>query len=74
MQIKDFLGLQMAHVPEHYLQKVGALFMALPTINVGDAAIGIVTLGILVFWPRLGIRLPRPPSGLAGWLRGDGNC
>ncbi len=24
MQIKDFLGLQMAHVPEHYLQKVGA--------------------------------------------------
>ena len=42
MQIKDFLGLQMAHVPEHYLQKVGALFMALPTINVGDAAIGIV--------------------------------
>ncbi len=26
MQIKDFLGLQMAHVPEHYLQKVGALF------------------------------------------------
>ncbi|MGU0160034.1 SulP family inorganic anion transporter [Escherichia coli] len=35
--------------PETYLQKVGALFMALPTINVGDAAIGIVTLGILVF-------------------------
>lgn len=24
--------------------------MALPTINVGDAAIGIVTLGILVFY------------------------
>ncbi|MTD86309.1 hypothetical protein GLP06_24590, partial [Escherichia coli] len=44
--------------PEHYLQKVGALFMALPTINVGDAAIGLVTLGIPVFWPRLGIRLP----------------
>lgn len=54
MQIKDFLGLQMAHVPEHYLQKVGALFMALPTINLGDAAIGVVTLGILIFWPRLG--------------------
>ena len=63
MQIKDFL----AHVPEHYLQKVGALFMALPTINVGDAAIGIVTLGILVFWPRLGIRLPgHLPALLAG--------
>ena len=58
MQIKDFLGLQMPHVPEHYLQKVGALFMALPTANLGDAAIGIVTLGTLIVWPRLGIRLP----------------
>lgn len=57
MQIKDFLGLQIAHVPEHYLQKVGALFMALPTVNIGDAAIGVVTLGTLIFWPRLGIRL-----------------
>ncbi|MCV2513665.1 C4-dicarboxylic acid transporter DauA [Leclercia pneumoniae] len=58
MQIKDFLGLQLTHVPEHYLQKVGALAMALPTVNVGDAAIGIVTLGTLILWPRLGIRLP----------------
>lgn len=67
MQIKDFLGLQMAHVPEHYLQKVGALFMALPTINFGDAAIGVVTLGILIFWPRTGIRLPgHLPALLAG--------
>ena len=39
-------------------QKVAALAMALPTINVGDAAIGVVTPGILILWPRLGIRLP----------------
>lgn len=66
MQIKDFLGLQMAHVPEHYLQKVGALFMALPTVNIGDAAIGVVTLGTLIFWPRLGIRLPGHLPALLG--------
>jgi len=67
MQIKDFLGLEMAHVPEHYLQKVGALAMAVPTLNPGDAAIGIVTLGVLVFWPRFGIRLPpHLPALLAG--------
>lgn len=62
MQIKDFLGLQMPHVPEHYLQ----LAMALPTINVGDAAIGVVTLGILILWPRLGIRLPGHLPALLG--------
>ena len=67
MQIKDFLGLQMPHVPEHYLQKVGALVMALPTVNPGDAAIGIVTLATLVLWPRLRLRLPgHLPALLAG--------
>lgn len=67
MQIKDFFGLQLPHMPEHYWQKVGALFMALPTINPGDAAIGVVTLAILIFWPRLGIRLPgHLPALLAG--------
>lgn len=56
----------MPHVPEHYLQKVAALAMALPTINVGDAAIGVVTLGILILWPRLGIRLPGHLPALLG--------
>ena len=67
MQIKDFLGLQVAHMPEHYLQKVGALAMALSSINLGDAAIGVVTLGTLILWPRLRIRLPgHLPALLAG--------
>lgn len=67
MQIKDFFGLSLTHMPEHYWQKVGALVMALPTLNPGDAAIGVVTLAILIFWPRLGIRLPgHLPALLAG--------
>lgn len=32
--------------------------MTLPITNVGDTAIGIVTLDILVSWLHLGIRLP----------------
>lgn len=67
MQIKDFLGLHITQMPEHYWQKVGALMMALPSMNIGDAAIGVVTLGILVIWPRLGVRLPgHLPALLAG--------
>ncbi|EKM6378143.1 C4-dicarboxylic acid transporter DauA [Cronobacter sakazakii] len=67
MQIKDFFGLEIAHMPEHYLPKVAALAVALPGLNPGDAAIGIVTLGVLVFWPRFGIRLPgHLPALLAG--------
>ncbi|ELQ6019259.1 C4-dicarboxylic acid transporter DauA [Cronobacter turicensis] len=67
MQIKDFFGLEIAHMPEHYLPKVAALAVALPGLNPGDAAIGIVTLGTLIIWPRLGIRLPgHLPALLAG--------
>ena len=40
--------------------------MALPTANMGDAAIGIVTLGTLIVWPRLGIRLRHLPALLLG--------
>lgn len=58
MQVKDFLGLQLSHAPEHYLQKVAALVMALPTLHPGDTAIGIATLTVLILWPRLGLRLP----------------
>lgn len=48
-------------------KKVGVLFMVLPTVNIGDATIGVVTLGTLIFWPRLGIRLPgHLPALLAG--------
>lgn len=67
MQVKDFFGLTLEHVPEHYLNKVAALAMAMPTINLGDAAIGVVTLTVLILWPRLGIRLPgHLPALLAG--------
>ncbi|EOY5418163.1 C4-dicarboxylic acid transporter DauA [Cronobacter turicensis] len=67
MQIKDFFGLEITHMPEHYLPKVAALAVALPGLNPGDAAIGIVTLGMLIIWPRLGIRLPgHLPALLAG--------
>ncbi len=34
--------------------------------HVGDAAIGVVTLGILILWPRLGIRLPGHLPALLG--------
>ncbi len=67
MQVKDFFGLTLEHVPEHYLNKVAALAMAMPSVNIGDAAIGIVTLATLILWPRLGLRLPgHLPALLAG--------
>lgn len=67
MQVKDFFGLQLAHMPETYVSKISALVHALPTLDIGDTLIGSVTLLILIYWPRLGIRIPgHLPALLAG--------
>lgn len=67
MQIKDFFGLHIATLPEHYLGKVAGLLSALPTFTFADTLVGIVTLSVLIYWPRLGIRLPpHLPALLAG--------
>jgi sulfate permease, SulP family len=40
---------------------------ALPTLDFGDTLIGAVTLLILIFWPKLGLRVPgHLPALLAG--------
>lgn len=67
MQIKDFFGLHMEAVPEHYVGKVIALAQSMPTLHISDTLIGVVTLAVLIGWPKLGIRLPgHLPALLAG--------
>lgn len=69
LQIKDFFGLTLAKMPEHYVDKVQALWLALPSWQGGDTLVGAVTLATLLIWPRL--RLPFPghlPAVLLGWV------
>jgi SulP family sulfate permease len=73
MQVKDFFGLQVTQLPEHYLAKLLTLIEALPTLDLGNTLIGVTTLLVLIFWPRLGMRIPgHLPALLAGcavmWL------
>jgi SulP family sulfate permease len=60
LQIKDFFGLSVAHMPESYTGKVAALAAALPTARLGDTLIGLMTLGLLLAWPRVTAKLPAP--------------
>lgn len=67
LQIKDFLGLTVAEMPETYLGKVAALAHALPSWQWGDTLVGVATLAVLLLWPRL--KLPVPghlPAVLVG--------
>lgn len=60
LQLKDFLGLSIDRMPEHYTEKVMELFHALPTMNWVDVGIGVGTLALLLLWPRFTRRIPAP--------------
>lgn len=58
MQIKDFFGLQMEHVPENYVDKLIAIANTFPTFQYSDTLIGLSTLLVLIFWPKLKLKFP----------------
>ena len=65
LQVKDFLGLAVPEMPEEYLARLGALARALPSVHAPDAAVGALTLALLLLWPRLGRLAARVPAPLA---------
>ena len=69
LQLKDFLGLNIADMPEHFVGKIDAIVHHLPTAATGSVIVGSITLLTLLLWPRL--RLPIPahlPAVLVGTL------
>src|SRR5215203_1444624 len=70
LQLKDFLGLSVARMPETYLERAAALGRALPTAHGPDLAIGLFTLAVLILWPRITRKIPGPliALGLGGIL------
>jgi SulP family sulfate permease len=47
-------------MPEHYLEGLYALILALPSSRLADLAIGLLTFGLLLLWPRVSRSLPAP--------------
>lgn len=69
LQIKDFLGLTIEKMPEHYLDKVSAIFSAFPTANIADALVGIITIFVLTQWHKLRLSIPgHLPAVIIGTL------
>lgn len=64
LQIRDFFGLSIAKMPEHFVEKVWAISIALPDARWQDGLVGAITLGILLGWPRITHRIPAPLAAL----------
>ncbi|MFN0243760.1 MAG: C4-dicarboxylic acid transporter DauA [Planctomycetota bacterium] len=65
LQLTDFLGLSIEHMPEHFPEKVAALAAAVPHAHWHELSIGLFTLLVLLVWPRITKRVPGPLVALA---------
>lgn len=57
-QVKDLLGLQMAHVPSDFIEKWIAYAQSVSTVDLWTLAIGIASICIIVLTPRINKKLP----------------
>lgn len=57
-QVKDFLGLTINKVPSEFLPKWAAYIKNIGTINWVTVLIGILSLLIIVFWPKVNKKIP----------------
>lgn len=57
-QIKDFLGLQVDHLPGEFFGKVKALASHLDTLDPPTVALSVASLVVLLSWNRLARRYP----------------
>jgi SulP family sulfate permease len=60
LQLKDLFGLTLAGNPEHYFDRVAAMFEARGTANLWEPLIGLATLAVLIVFPRFTKRVPAP--------------
>lgn len=60
LQLKDLFGLVLTKNPDHFLERVTAMFEARHTASLWELFIGLSTLAILVFLPRWTRRVPAP--------------
>lgn len=69
LQIKDFFGLQLEVMPEHYWGKIAELAQGLPALDTLSTLVATVTFLVMLLWPRLKSPVPAHlPAVLLGSL------
>lgn len=73
MQLKDFLGLTIQTMPDHFLERLYVMWSLRHTWHWTDLSVGGMTLTLLVFLPFCTKRVPAPlialpAAAVAAWL------
>jgi len=64
LQVPDFLGLEIGKLGEHFFDNLRRIGAALPSINIFEFVVGVFSLCVMIFWPRLRLPIPAPFIGL----------
>jgi SulP family sulfate permease len=59
LQLKDFFGLSVKEMPEHYVDKIWLLVSSLSQFDGTSLFVALVTLGIMLYWPKLKTAIPQ---------------
>lgn len=59
-QVKDFLGLPMAALPASFAGKMAAYAHEVGSARPAAAMLALITVAILIWWPRISQRVPGP--------------
>lgn len=65
LQVKDLLGLATGPLPEHYVDKLAALWQAKSSVRLAEFVVGVSTLALLLLVPRIIKRVPAPLIALS---------
>lgn len=60
LQIKDVLGLPVAKMPDHYVDKLAALYRARAGLDLRELGVAAVTFALLLLIPKLTKKVPAP--------------
>ncbi|MBI5560666.1 MAG: STAS domain-containing protein [Deltaproteobacteria bacterium] len=63
-QVKDFLGLQTGAVPADFLEKWAVYFRDIHTASLPTVTLSLLSLLIIIAWPRVSRRIPGPIAAL----------
>lgn len=58
LQLKDFFGLSITSLPEHFIDKLHTLILAMPSTYLPSTVVALVTLLVMLIWPKLKTQIP----------------
>lgn len=57
-QINDFFGLTIENLPSDFIPRWGAYVTHFGTINIAESILGILSLLVIIYWPRVTNKVP----------------